>query len=84
MIRTQIQLDEDKHRKLREVAAQQGRSIADCIREGINLFLQRSDSRAEDIEAIAGKFPPKPMSGLKRHDRWWAEGILEKRGSDTE
>jgi hypothetical protein len=56
--------------------------MADCIREGINLFLQRSELRATDIDAIAGKFPPKPMSGLKRHDRWLAEAILDDGRSD--
>ncbi|MGD8240307.1 MAG: plasmid partition protein ParG [Armatimonadota bacterium] len=83
MKRTQIQLDEDKHSKLREVAAQQGRSVADCIREGIDLFLRRSESRTADIDAVAGKFPPKPASGLKRHDRWLAEAILEDGRSDS-
>ncbi len=76
MVRTQIQLDEGKYSKLRQVAAKQGRSMADCIREAINLFLQKSESQTADIAAIAGKYTPMEPSRLKAHDRWWAEAIL--------
>ena len=78
MPKAHCRLSEGTHAKLRQAAVRQRRSMADCIREGINSFLQKSESRAADIAAIAGKFAPKPMSGLKRHDRWWAEAIMEK------
>ena len=35
MIRTQLYLDEDVHRRLRELAAKQGRTISDLVREAV-------------------------------------------------
>jgi plasmid stability protein len=35
MVRTQLYLDEDMHRRLRALAAQQGRSVSDLVREAV-------------------------------------------------
>ena len=79
MLRTQIQLKEEDYDALREVAAQQRRSIADCIREGVGLFLDRQRRPRERFDDIAGKFAPLPPDDLKPHDRWWADAQARPR-----
>lgn len=76
MIRTQIQLPEDCYRALQREAARQERSIADCIREGIALFLRRADASPDELMAVAGKFRPLPPGDLKPHDQWWADAAV--------
>jgi hypothetical protein len=73
MIRTQIQLPEDESRRLREVAVRQHRSVADCIREGIGLFLTKAEARQQSFSDVAGQFRPQPPDDLKPHDQWWAD-----------
>jgi hypothetical protein len=73
MIRTQIQLAEKCYRELREVASELHRSMADCIREGISLFLSRHQMKKSGLSDIAGKFPSSPYGETKPHDRWWAD-----------
>ncbi|OGV64998.1 MAG: hypothetical protein A3K18_32925 [Lentisphaerae bacterium RIFOXYA12_64_32] len=80
MIRTQIQLPEQKYDKLRQIAAIQHRSMADCIREGIDAFLQRTAVEEEGLATIAGRFTPLPPGELKDHDRWWAEAAVPQTG----
>jgi Arc/MetJ-type ribon-helix-helix transcriptional regulator len=75
MIRTQIQLPEHEYEELRQAAARERRSMADCIREGIRWFLGRRRGADEELAAIAGKFRPLPLDDLKPHDRWHVEGI---------
>ena len=75
MVRTQIQLTEEDYQQLRRVAGQQGRSMADCIREGIGLFLIRCQSPREAVQNLP-TFRPLPLDDLKDHDRGWAESIL--------
>ena len=76
MTRTQIQLPEECYRMLQREAARQKRSIADCIREGIALFLQRADASADEVMAVAGKFRPLPRGDLKPHDQCWADAAV--------
>lgn len=42
MLRTQIQLREDQSRKLKEMAAEYDVSVAELIRQGIDLLIQSS------------------------------------------
>jgi hypothetical protein len=81
MIRTQIQVPEAQYRELREVARRKRRSMADCIREGILLFLRRSRATEGGLEEIAGKFRPRRVKDLKPHDRWFVESILPSKRS---
>jgi len=78
MKRIQIQLPDDEFGKLKNAAAREHRSIADCIREGIRLFLGRSRTAEGDLEEIAGKFRPQLVKDLKPHDRWLVESILSR------
>ena len=76
MTRTQIQLSEECYRALRQEAARRKRSMADCIREGIALFLQRAGAEPDELMAVAGKFRPLPPGDLKPHDQWWADAAV--------
>ena len=71
MIRTQIQLPEAEYERLREAARRQGRSMADCIREGIDLYLAGAGQRRTDLDALAGRFLPRDTADLKLHDHAW-------------
>ena len=77
MVRTQIQLPEEDYERLKLAASRQGRSMADCIREGIGLFLRQVDQGRRDLLAIPA-FLPGAMDDLKEHDRWWAEAALDE------
>ncbi|OGQ87169.1 MAG: hypothetical protein A2289_23660 [Deltaproteobacteria bacterium RIFOXYA12_FULL_58_15] len=79
MMRTQIQLEEADYERLRKVAQQQRRSIADCIREGIKLVVASGEAQQESLDSIAGKFAPQPDADLKPHDQWWSESMLPNR-----
>ncbi len=84
MIRNQIQLPEREYEELRKVAARQRRSMADCIREGIRLFLGRNQTAGADFDDIAGKFRPVSTKELKPHDQWVAEAIVESKSGNQE
>ena len=80
MIRTQLQVPEEDYEALREVAARQSRSLADCMREAIRLFLRQSRQRADALESIAGQFRPiAAPDDLKAHDKQWADSVMAER-----
>ena len=83
MIRTQIQLPEAKYEKLRRVAARHRQSMAECIREGIDAFLQHAEEEEADWVAVAGSFRPNADPELKDHDRWWADAVVKGTGKST-
>jgi hypothetical protein len=80
MVRMQIQLKEDQGERLKAAAASRGISMAELIREAIDLALSRGTDRtpAETRQralAAAGRF----HSGLKtvsvKHDNYLAEDL---------
>jgi ribbon-helix-helix CopG family protein len=79
MIRTQIQLPEKEYRELQKTAVRQNKSMAHCIRVAIRMFLNHSAAEHDDLESIAGKFRPLPLTDLKDHDRWISEAIIESK-----
>lgn len=80
MMRTQIQLDEDDYERLRAVAEKLNRSISDCIREGISLFLEHSPAKGgEDFSDIAGKFRPDRAEPGHTLDDHFARAILDSK-----
>lgn len=76
MIRTQIQLGEAEYKTLKDMAHKRQRSMADCIREAIGIYLQTPDKATTDFEAVAGRFRPIATEDLKDHDRLLTESIL--------
>lgn len=77
MIRTQIQLLDEQYERLRQLAAATHKSIAQQIREAVDLYFRSVNVPKDDLADIAGKFRPIPMKDLKDHDRWFAEAILD-------
>jgi predicted DNA-binding protein len=81
MIRTQIQLTGEQAKRLRDVAAAEGRSMADVIRESVDAYLaeaplrRSADALRTEALALAGKY----QSGLgdlaADHDRYLAEDL---------
>ena len=71
MRRTQIYLDEDLDRNLRAVAAAEGRSAADLIREAVRRYLaERGGGDAVDpIAAMIGTIKGLPPDAAAEHDR---------------
>ena len=78
MIRTQIQLGETEYSALKDVAHRTHRSMADCVREAVAVYLARSHDAAADFRSVAGKFRPVPMDDLKPHDRMLSETLREE------
>jgi predicted transcriptional regulator len=54
MVRTQLYLDDDVHRRLRALAEQQGRTVSDLVREAIARACGTGDSdqRTSTLEGI--------------------------------
>jgi len=80
MIRMQIQLDERQSEALRQHSARSGRSIADLVREGVDLYLAaiKKPSREEQIKralAASGKFASGTKDTSTRHDHYLDEAF---------
>ncbi len=80
MVRTQIQLTENQMRALRRIAAASGRSMADLIREGVDLYLtgEQRMGRNEQIARalrVVGKFASGRSDISSEHDRYLGEAF---------
>jgi len=78
MIRTQVQLTEEQMAALRQISADTGRSMADLVREGVDLYLgSRLQPSREELVRRALSIVGKYSSGLtdigRNHDRYLAE-----------
>ena len=78
MIRTQIQLTEEQARRLRLLAEEQGKSVAELIRASIdqqtkNSSLINLDERRRRALALAGKYSSGKSDISLDHDRYLAE-----------
>ena len=75
MVRTQIQLDEEQHRALKEAAAARGVSVAALVRQGIELVLGEDERKARirRAMAIAGKGHSGLSDVAQEHDKYLAE-----------
>ena len=80
MVRTQILLTESQARALRRLSAEQGRSIAALVRDGVDALLRRRgagghEDRKRRALAAAGRF----RSGVRdlgtAHDEHLAEAV---------
>ncbi len=80
MVRTQIQLTDSQVRDLRRLSSQSGRSMADLIREGVEVVLaaQHRPSRQERTQRAlraAGRFRSGSSDVSRNHDRYLAEAF---------
>jgi predicted DNA-binding protein len=71
-------LPEEQLQALRQLSAASGRSVADIIRQSVELYLstQRRTSRAEQVQRAlqaAGRFSLGTADGSADHDRHLAE-----------
>ncbi|MGH7552497.1 MAG: CopG family transcriptional regulator [Longimicrobiales bacterium] len=78
MVRTQIQLTEKQARRLKQLAAARGRSMADLIRSSVDALLAQPDThddeeqRARALRA-AGRFRSGVRDLSSQHDRHLSE-----------
>ena len=82
MIRTQIQITEEQARQIKLLAAREKKSIAEVIRESIDMRLQRQTGADETILRrraieIAGKYRSGVDDLAENHDRYLAEAFQE-------
>ena len=75
MVRTQIQLTEEQAGRLKAVAAKRGVSMAEMVRQGIEIVLgQAGEKSPQDLRRRAVQAAGRYRSGLHdvatRHDRY--------------
>lgn len=80
MVRTQVQLTEKQLDDLRGLAAESGKSIAELVRLGVELYLgsQTKPSRADQIaraRQVAGRFSSGTKDVSRRHDHYLSEAF---------
>ncbi len=82
MIRTQVQLTEEQVEALRRASAERNESMADLIRQSVDLFLRQESrqtraARLERARAAAGRFASGMRDVSVEHDRHLAEAIRQ-------
>lgn len=80
MIRTQIQLTEEQARALKTLAAAEGRSMADLIRESVEIYIASGPPRApeqirDEALGLIGKYNSGMSDLSKNHDLYLAEDL---------
>lgn len=78
MIRTQVQLTEDQAQTLKMLAAEQGRSVAELIRQSVEELIRRTagismDERRRRAIAAIGRFHSGRKDISTHHDDYLAE-----------
>ena len=78
MIRTQIQLTEGQSRTLKRLARQQQRSVAELIRQSVDLYLANRgelplDQQYDRATAVVGKYRSGDADLVRKHDQYLAE-----------
>ena len=80
MVRTQIQLTDDQHRKLKRIAAEEGLSISEIIRRSLDHVFARGGSSRQEAYAraaeVLGRF--EDIEGAtdlsQHHDQYLEDG----------
>ncbi len=78
MIRTQIQITEGQARTLKRLARQQQCSVAELIRQSVDLYLAKKgelplDQQYERAMALVGKYHSGDADLGRNHDKYLAE-----------
>lgn len=87
MIRTQIQLTEEQAQTLKRLARKQQRSVAELIRQSVDLYLSTTgelpiDQKYERALALAGKYASGDVDLGRRHDDYLVEAYAVSEGAD--
>jgi Arc/MetJ-type ribon-helix-helix transcriptional regulator len=82
MVRTQIQLTEEQIHALRQLSAQKKKSIADLVRQSVELFLTQESEPARGLRVqraldAVGRFSSGGADGSSEHDRHLSDAYLE-------
>jgi len=82
MVRTQIQLTEEQSRRLKQLAEQDGVSVAELIRRSVNRYLRERqhatpDERRERLLSVVGVGSSSVSDLGEGHDRHLAEIYAE-------
>jgi hypothetical protein len=83
MIRTQIQLTSEQARALKQIAAREGKSVAELIRIGVDDLIRRGGNvdqeelRQRALLAVGKLQGPENLAA--DHDRYLAEAFAETR-----
>lgn len=77
MIRTQIQLDEERYRKVRELSRELGVSMAEVVRGAVDLaFAQRRRREGwQRARRVVGAFRSRRHDVAERHDDYLAKAF---------
>lgn len=78
MVRTQIQLTEQQAQALKELAVARGLSMAELIRQSVDLFLQTKaellhQDRVQKLQEVAGKYTTGAPDLAENHDGYLDE-----------
>lgn len=78
MVRTQIQLNEKQAKILKKVAAEQGISMAEVVRRGVELYLEVASGAGDGEKRrrallAAGRFASGRRDLSEKHDKYLAE-----------
>lgn len=78
MVRTQIQLTEQQARRLKQLAAARGRSMADLIRGSVDALLSQPEAHDDEAKRsralrAAGRFRSGIRNLSSQHDRHLAD-----------
>ena len=88
MVRTQIQLTAKQARRLKQLAAARGRSMADLIRRSVDELLARPDTCDDAVKRVrtlgaAGRFRSGVRDLSSQHDRHLSEILGRRARSST-
>jgi hypothetical protein len=80
MIRTQIQLTEEQSAALKQLAEQEGKSVAELVRMGVDQLIRaRTGPGQQELQRraleVAGKFNSGDEDLSSDHDRYAAEAF---------
>jgi predicted transcriptional regulator len=83
LVRTQIQLTDEQAERLRRLAAERNRSIADLVREGVDQVLERETTgsqsdRMRRAARLFGRFSSGTADLSHRHDHHFADAVDSK------
>jgi predicted DNA-binding protein len=80
MVRTQIQLTEEQAERLKAAAVRRGVSMAELVRQGIEIILQQGSEKSPDelyrkAALAAGRYRSGRNDVASRHDEYLSEGF---------